>query len=151
MRHETTTKIPLTVLALLVLALPAPLTVLAQDGGAAVLSGAALTRVVPSTFYFQGQSAPTQMRNSAAVRFEANRFVIVGMVDTAGYSAEIRARYEGLFITDSSITIGGETLPTGAYGFGFSNDGKLNILDLGASRSSRLQLQTTSRYAGRGR
>ena len=105
------------------------LPVSAQDRGA-VLAGAELTRVVPSAFYFQGQSAPTQMRNSAAARLAANRFVIVGMVDTSGYSAEIRARYEGFFITDSAITIGGETLSTGAYGFGFSKDGKLNILDL---------------------
>ena len=70
------------------------------------------------------------MRNAAAARFGTNRFVIVGMVDTSGYSAEIRARYEGFFITDSAITIGGESLSTGAYGFGFSNYGKLNILDL---------------------
>ena len=116
------------VLALLVVAsLSSP--VLAQDRPA-VLAGAELTRVVPSAFYFQGQSAPTQMRNSAAARFGKDRFVIVGMVDTSGYSAEIRARYEGFFITDSAITIGDQTLSTGAYGFGFSKDGKLNILDL---------------------
>ena len=103
--------------------------VLAQDG-AAILAGPELRRVVPAAFYFQGQSAPTQIRNSAAARFGTDRYVVVGMVDTSGYSAEIRARYEGFFITDSPITVGGETLATGAYGFGFSNDGKLNILDL---------------------
>ena len=101
----------------------------AQDG-TTILSGAELTRVVPGAFYFQGQSAPTQMRNSAAARFGANRFVIVGMVDTSGYSAEIRARYEGFFITDSPVSVGGETLSPGAYGFGFSNDGKVNVFDL---------------------
>ena len=103
--------------------------VLAQDG-TTILSGAELRRVVPAAFYFQGQSAPTQLRNSAAARFGADRYVVIGMVDTSGYSAEIRARYEGFFITDSPITIGGETLATGAYGFGFSSDGKLNIIDL---------------------
>lgn len=102
---------------------------LAQDT-TAVLTGAELTRVVPTSFYFQGQSAPTQMRNSAAARFSKSHHVVVGMVDTSGYSAEIRARYQGFFITDSNITIGGETLSTGAYGFGFTNDGKMNILDL---------------------
>lgn len=103
--------------------------VLAQDA-TTILTGAELRRVVPAAFYFQGQSAPTQVRNSAAARFGTNRYVVVGMVDTSGYSAEIRARYEGFFITDSSITVGGENLSTGAYGFGFSNDGKLNIIDL---------------------
>jgi hypothetical protein len=102
---------------------------LAQNG-TTILAGPELRRVVPAAFYFQGQSAPTQVRNSAAVRFGSDRYVIVGMVDTSGYSAEIRARYEGFFITDSAVTVGGETLSTGAYGFGFSSDGKLNIIDL---------------------
>jgi hypothetical protein len=113
---------------------------LAEDK-TAILSGAELTRVVPGAFYFQGQTAPTQMRNAAAARFGENRYVIVGMVDTSGYSAEIRARYEGFFITDSAITVGGETLATGAYGFGFSNEGKLNIFDL--ANNSVVSVSTT--------
>jgi hypothetical protein len=56
--------------------------------------------------------------------------VIAGLVDTSGYAADVRARYEGFLITDSAITINGSELGTGAYGFGFSNDGKLNVLDL---------------------
>lgn len=95
-----------------------------------IVTGADLTRLVPNSFYFKGQSAPTQTRNTAAARFGADRFVIVGLVDTSGYSAEVRAKYEGFFITDSPIKVNGETLPTGAYGFGFSNDGKMNVMDL---------------------
>jgi hypothetical protein len=122
-------RIVLTTLASLLLSFSAALVARAQDGGV-VLSGAELTRVVPSSFYFQGQSAPTQIRNSAAARFGTSRYVIVGMVDTSGYAADVRAKYEGFFITDSPITINGSELAVGAYGFGFSNDGKLNILDL---------------------
>ena len=96
----------------------------------AILADAELTRVVPTSFYFQGQSAPTQMRNAAAVRFAPERFVIAGLVDTSGYSDEIRGKYEGFFITDSAIRIGGVRLTTGAYGFGFSSDGKVNIFDI---------------------
>lgn len=99
-----------------------------------VLSGEELTRVVPSGFYFQAQSAPTQMRNAAAARFGTNRYVIAGLVDTSGYAADVRAKYEGFFITDSPVTINGSDVPTGAYGFGFSNDGKLNILDLAGNQ-----------------
>ena len=53
------------------------------------------------------------MRNSAAARFGANRYVLAGMVDTSGYSSEIRAKYEGFLITDSPITVGGSELATG--------------------------------------
>jgi len=100
-----------------------------QDS-ATVLSGQDLTRVVPPGFYFQGLSAPTQMRNSAAAKFGSNRYVISGLVDTSGYSSEVREKYQGFFITDSPISVGGSTVEIGAYGFGFTNDGKFNLLDL---------------------
>jgi len=99
-----------------------------------VLTGAELTRVVPPGFYFQGLSAPTQMRNTAAARFGTKRFVIAGLVDTSGYSSDVRAKYEGFLITDSAIQINGTDLGVGAYGFGFSNDGKLQILDLAGNQ-----------------
>ena len=105
---------------------------LVQDG--VILTGAAFTKVVPASFYFEGQSAPTQLRNAAAARFGSKRYVIVGMVDTSGYSSEIRAKYEGFFITDSRIGLGDRELPTGAYGFGFSDDGKLNIFDVAGEK-----------------
>lgn len=122
-------KYSLTPLALLALSGLLPLFVAAQDR-ATVLTGAALTRVVPPGFYYQGQTAPTQLRNAAAARFGNKSYVIAGMVDTSGYSADIRASYEGFFITDSAITINGTRLGVGAYGFGSTNDGKLKILDL---------------------
>ena len=95
-----------------------------------IVTGADLTRLVPSSYYFKGQSAPTQMRNTSAAKLGAERFVIVGLVDTSGYSADVRAKYEGFFITDSPIRINGNDLAVGAYGFGFSDDGKMQILDL---------------------
>ena len=110
-----------------------PVFVIGQDS-VTVLAGAELTRVVPPGFYFQGLTAPTQMRNSAAARFGTKRFVVTGLVDTSGYAADVRAKYEGFFITDSPITINGSDLGTGAYGFGFSNDSKMQILDLAGNQ-----------------
>lgn len=101
---------------------------------AVILSGPELTRIIPPGFYFQGLSAPTQIRNSAAARFDASRHVLAGLVDTSGYAADVRAKYEGFLITDSVISINGSDLGIGAYGFGFSNDGKLNILDLAGNQ-----------------
>jgi hypothetical protein len=102
-----------------------------QQQSAVILAGQQLARVVPPGFYFEGQSAPTQTRNSAAARFGAKRHVIAGMVDTSGYSADVRARYEGFLITDSPVSVGGEQLGPGAYGFGFTDDGKFNLFDVG--------------------
>jgi len=101
----------------------------AQDS-LTVLAGQELTRVVPPGFYFQGLSAPTQIRNAAAARFGSNRYVVSGLVDTSGYSSDVREKYQGFFITDSPISVGGSAVEVGAYGFGFTNDGKFNLLDL---------------------
>ena len=99
-----------------------------------ILEGAALTRVVPAGFYYQGLTAPTQMRNAAAARFGEKRYLIAALVDTSGYAADVRAKYEGFFITDSPIKINGSDLNVGAYGFGFSADGKMQILDLAGNQ-----------------
>ena len=122
-----------TTIAVVIIVCSMPPLAAAQDR-AVILAGAELSRVVPPGFYFQGLSAPTQIRNAAAARFGTNRFVIAGLIDTAGYAADVRAKYEGFFISDSPITINGSELALGAYGFGFSADGKLNILDLAGNQ-----------------
>jgi len=108
-------------------------TINAQEKAAPeVLNETTAAKIVPTSFYFAGQSAPTQMRNSAAARVGKDRYVVAGLVDTSGYSTEISGKYEGFFITDSPVSIGGKPLKTGAYGFGFSADNKLHIFDLGS-------------------
>lgn len=109
----------------------------ARQRGPVVLEGDDLTRVVPTGFYFEKQSAPTQMRNASAVQWgmgDRARLVIAGLVDTSGYSSEVRAKYQGFFIADAPVTVGGRMLPTGAYGFGFTGDGRINIFDVGGRR-----------------
>ena len=105
------------------------------QGYPAILTGAELQRVVPSSFYFEGQAGPTQMRNSAAARLAERSYVIAALVDTSGYASDIRGRYEGFLITDTPIKLGRANLGTGAYGFGFSAaGGKVNIYDVGGKQ-----------------
>src|SRR5437667_11643822 len=80
-----------------------PVFVIGQDS-ATVLVGAELTRVVPPGFYFQGLSAPTQMRNSAGARVRTKRFVVAGLVDPCGCAPDVRAKDEVVLITDSPTT-----------------------------------------------
>jgi hypothetical protein len=127
-------------IAALVISCSLPLIVAAQNR-AVILTGPELARVVPPGFYFQGLSAPTQMRNAAAVRFGTDRRVIAGLVDTSGYAADVRAKYEGFLITDSEISINGRTLAIGSYGIGFSETGKLNVMDLAGKEI--LSVETT--------
>jgi hypothetical protein len=121
-------------LLLLAVALGAILPLGSAAQQAVVLGDDELTKMVPAGFYFEGQVGPTQLRNAAAVRLAPKRNVIAALVDTSGYASNIRDRYEGFLITDSPITIGGTKLPTGAYGFGFTQEGKMNIFDVGGKQ-----------------
>lgn len=106
-----------------------PPAIIAQGPGT-VLTAAELSRVVPISFYFQGRNAPTQMRNAAAARFGNDHYLIAGLIDTSGYAADVREKYQGFLITDSPVRIGGFELAVGAYGFGFSGDGKFLVMDI---------------------
>jgi hypothetical protein len=92
-----------------------------------------LPHVVPAGFYYEGQVAPTQMRNAAAVRVGAKKHVIAALVDNSGYASEIRAKIEGFWATDIPVRIGGKNLEVGVYPFGVTKEGVLNIYDLGGT------------------
>jgi len=89
-----------------------------------------LPRIVPTGFYYEGQVAPTQMRNAAAVRIHERKHVIVALVDNSGYAADIRAKIEGFWATDVPVRLGGRNLAAGVYPFGVSREGVLNVYDL---------------------
>jgi len=119
----------LAVIALVALLISGSMPAAQAQESSTVLSGAELTKVVPPGFYFQGRNAQTQMRNSAAARLKNDRYLIAGLVDTSGYAADVREKYQGFLITDSPVRIGGFELGVGAYGFGFT-DGKFIVMDI---------------------
>jgi hypothetical protein len=112
--------------------LVAVVAILCLQAGAQILSGDALKKVVPTTYFFAGQSAPVQTRNSVALKTAGGHFVLAGLVDTSGYSTAIQEKYQGFFITESKLTFDGGTLEPGQYGFGFK-DGKFLAMNVAAT------------------
>jgi hypothetical protein len=117
------------------LAVPAQEPTTAHPTG--VLAPAEVERLMPPSVFFSGQSAPVQLRNSAAIRFAGEGITLAGLVDTGGYSSGIRDRYQFYLITDTAIEAGGKRIAPGAYGGGFLSDGFL-LMDLGAHELLRL-------------
>src|SRR5579864_567847 len=103
-----------------------------QSKPAGVLTAADLKTVVPTSFFYRGQSASTQMRNSAGIRTPEQKYVLAGMVDTSGYATSIAQKYQGFFITEVKVKIEGSELNPGEYGFGFVDD-KFLATDCGAN------------------
>ncbi len=105
----------------------------ATEPSPGVLSVEDVKRVVPPSYFFRGQSASVQLRNSAGFRTPDGKLVLAGLVDTSGYSTDIAQKYQGFLITEVKLSIEGSNLPPGAYGFGFSKDGKFLVMDVGAN------------------
>jgi len=88
--------------------------------------------LVPASYFYRGQSATVQMRNSGAIRTKDQKYVIAALVDTSGYSTGIAEKYQGLFITEVKVKVEGSELAPGQYGFGFAGD-KFVVTDVGAN------------------
>jgi hypothetical protein len=96
-----------------------------------ILHPADLDSLLPTTVYFQGQSATTQKRNSAGVRFKGGPVMFATKVDTGGYSSGIQERYQAYLITEVPLIISRNRLPPGAYGVGFITNNKFVVMDIG--------------------
>ncbi|HWG21197.1 MAG TPA: hypothetical protein VG225_11765 [Terracidiphilus sp.] len=111
--------------------LGAPARAMAQGGGT-ILKPADTQKLLPASVYYKGQSAPSQLRNSGGVKFSDGYYVLATLVDTSGYSSDVQSKYQGYFITEVPLKIGGQDLPAGVYGVGFIGGDKFVVTDVGA-------------------
>jgi hypothetical protein len=95
-----------------------------------LLSADEVKKVAPAGFFFAGQSASVQLRNTGGVRTSGG-IVLAGLVDNSGYASDVAAKYQGFLITETKLNIGNFDLAPGAYGFGFTKEGKFLVMDVG--------------------
>ncbi len=106
--------------------------IVAQAGGGTVLKAADLQKIIPSSVFYDGQQANTQLRNAGGVKFADGHFVLAVLVDNGGYSTGVAAKYQAYFVAEEPVKIGGQSLGAGVYGVGFVADDKFAITDVGA-------------------
>src|SRR5258707_4440018 len=102
------------------------------QAGAQILTGEQVKKLAPNSYYFAGQSAAVQARNTVGLKNSAGKVVLAGLVDTSGYSTAIQEKYQGFLITETKLTFDGATLEPGEYGFGFK-DGKFIVMNVAAT------------------
>jgi len=105
----------------------------AQSAKPVVLMPDQLKQAVPSAYFFRGQSATVQVRNSGGLRVGKDSLVLFALVDTGGYATDVKQKYQGLLITEVKLNIDGKSLMPGEYGFGFNADGKFRVMDVAAN------------------
>ena len=104
---------------------------LVAQAGAQVLAADQVKKVAPASYFFAGQSASVQVRNTSGLKNSSGKIVLAGLVDTSGYSTAIAEKYQGFLITEAKLKFDGSTLEPGQYGFGFK-DGKFMVMNVAA-------------------
>ncbi len=103
---------------------------LAQQVSKHLLSSEELKKAVPTEYFYRGQKAQVQMRNAVGFQLANGKMTLASLVDASGYSTAVQQKYQGLLITETKLNIGGSSLAPGQYGFGFTDDGKFNVMDV---------------------
>jgi hypothetical protein len=98
-----------------------------------VLDRTQAAAILPPSVFYAGQSAPTQARNSAGIRFHGGKLALMALVDTSGYSSAVQQRYQAYLLTEVPLSIGGQTIRPGAYGFGYIANDRLVLMDIGGN------------------
>jgi hypothetical protein len=119
-----------TLVALIAILLSSALAQKSKPAG--VLTADDVKTVAPATYFYRGQSATVQMRNTAGIRTHDQKYILAGLVDTSGYASNVAQKYQGFLITEVKLKIEGSELSPGEYGFGFSGD-KFIVTDVGAN------------------
>jgi hypothetical protein len=138
-------KLPVRLAFIAAIALSLITPVFAQNK-AGVLTAPELKKVVPSAFFFRGQTASVQLRNAVGFRNSSDRYVLAALVDTSGYSTDIQEKYQGLLITEVKLKVGDAFLAPGAYGFGFK-DNKFMVLDISSTEILNVPFKTDDALA----
>jgi hypothetical protein len=102
----------------------------AQQAAKHVLSADELKKAVPEEYFYRGQKAPVQLRNSVGFQLADGKMMLAALVDASGYSTAVQQKYQGMLATEVKLNIGGSSLAPGQYGFGFTSDGKFVVMNV---------------------
>jgi hypothetical protein len=84
-----------------------------------LVTGKAFDSALPKDFYLEGNAIPTAKRNAAMATSPSGARVVFSLLDTTGYASNIIEKYIGMIITEGDLTICGQKVTVGSYGFGW--------------------------------
>lgn len=100
-----------------------------------------LASLLPPSVYFEGRSAPLQIRNAGGTTFAGGTIVWISLVDSSGYASGIQEKYQFYLVTEGPLRIGDAKIAPGAYGGGFVGD-RFELMDLGGHTVAQGPVQT---------
>ena len=109
------------------------------------LEGKAFDSAYVRDFYLEGNSIPTQKRNTVVAKGADGKRLVFSLLDTTGYSTEIQQKYVGMLIFERPVSLGTAKVAAGAYGFGLKKPqppegpGTLFVYDVGGAKVAETQ------------
>jgi hypothetical protein len=88
------------------------------QGGFEQMSGKAFESAIPNDFYLEGNRIPVEKRNAVLLKTPAGARLVFALIDTTGYSSQIKQKYIGMAITEGTVSVCSVPLSVGSYGFG---------------------------------
>src|SRR5579864_4617720 len=99
------------------------------QGSFETVTGKAFDKAMPKDFYLEGNAIPTQARNAALVTTPKGARVLFALIDTAGYSSQIKQKYIGMLINEGHLSLCGTAVEVGSYGFGLERPASTSEAD----------------------
>jgi hypothetical protein len=93
-----------------------------------MVTGKELDKAFIKDFYLEGNSIPVERRNFVMVTAGGSR-VLAGLLDTTGYSSQIRQKYIGMLITETDLSVCGKNVHVGSFGMGIDRPGESSQKD----------------------
>jgi len=93
------------------------------------LFGKAFESAIPNDFYLEGNRIPVEKRNAALLKTPAGARLVLGLIDTTGYSSQIKQKYVGMLITEGTLSVCDVSLSVGSYGFGLEKPAATSSAD----------------------
>ncbi len=82
------------------------------------VTGKEFDSAMPKDFYLEGNAIPTEKRNALLLKTPAGTRALFALIDTAGYSSEVKKKYIGMLISEGDLSICGRAMGVGSFGFG---------------------------------
>jgi len=84
-----------------------------------LVTGKAFDSALPKDFYLEGNAIPTAKRNATLVLLPSGARALFSLIDTTGYASDVAAKFVGMIITEGDLSICGQKVAVGSYGFGW--------------------------------
>lgn len=109
--------------------LAGPLTSTRAQGGFEIVKGKAFDSAMPKDFYLEGNAIPTEKRNAVMLKTPAGKRAVLALIDTTGYSSQIKQKYIGMVIAEGAFSMCGQQVTIGSYGFGLDKPASASDAD----------------------